>query len=72
MIVFPFYRKENLASEKFSNLPEIIQLISGEKVCLMAKARHFLPMAVEEILMKPTGLVRGDGTEPSRWEQTDL
>ena len=72
MLLFPFYRKENSDSEKFSNLPKIIQLIGGEKVCLMLKARHFLPMAVEEILMKPVYLVREGSTGPSSWEQTGL
>ena len=42
-------------------MPKIIQLVSGGKVCLMLKARHFLPMAIEEILMKPVYLVREVG-----------
>lgn len=71
-LLFPFYRKENSDSEKFSNLPKIIQLIGGENVCLMLKARHVLPMAVEEILMKPVYLVTEGSTGPSSWEQTGL
>lgn len=38
----------------------------------MLKARHFLPMAVKEILMKPVYLVREGSTGPSSWEQTGL
>lgn len=46
-LLFLFYTKENLDSEKFGKLCKISQLISGKKV------RHFLTMAAEEFSWNP-------------------
>lgn len=65
-LLFLFYRKENSVSEKFSKLCKITQLISGKKV------RQLSHQGCGGIPLEPAGLVREEGTGPSRWEQTGL
>lgn len=67
-MLVPFHRKESPDSEKVSDLPKITRLLSRQ---VTPKVRRLLPVAVKEILMKPTGLVSEEGAGLSRSEQTE-